>query len=286
MSIFDHIPAFSIEDAILFAQKFYTLQVQAEPLPSERDQNFLLQVDNGDQFVLKIANAIEDRAMLEAQNQVMRHLGNYVQFCPRVIPAVDGEEILAVNSASGEQHFLRLVTYLMGTPLGNVKHHSNELMQDLGFKIGQVTKALRSFDHPALHRNFHWDLASGLDIIQKYEALIQDSELRQLIQQLRMQFEHYVTPLLPALRRSVIHNDANNFNLLAGGRDDLYSCNQNIVGLIDFGDMVYSYAISDLAVAIAYAILDKPDPLAVAAQIVQGYHAACQLTDDELAALF
>jgi 4-aminobutyrate aminotransferase-like enzyme/Ser/Thr protein kinase RdoA (MazF antagonist) len=286
MSLFDHIPSLNIEDAIHFAQKFYTLQVQAKPLPSERDQNFLLQVDNGDQFVLKIANATEERAMLEAQNQVMRHLENYVQFCPRVIPAVSGEEIVDVKSASGEQHLLRVVTYLMGTPLGNVKRHSAELLQDLGFKMGQVTEALRSFDHPALHRNFHWDLASGLDIIQKYEALIQESELRQLIQQLRTQFEHHVTPLLPALRRSVIHNDANHFNLLAGGGDDLYSCNQNIVGLIDFGDMVYSYAISDLAVAIAYAILDKPDPLAVAAQIVKGYHAACQLTDDELAALF
>src|SRR6266540_1492689 len=247
MSILDHTPAFSIEDATHFAQKFYTLQVEAKPLPSERDQNFLLQVDNGNQFVLKIANATEERAMLEAQNQVMRHLENYVQFCPRVIPAVSGEETISVNSASGEQHFLRLLTYLKGMPLGNVKRHSIGLLQDLGFKMGQVTEALRSFDHPALHRDFHWDLANGLGII---------------------------------------HNDANNFNLLAGGGDDIYSRDQNIVGLIDFGDMVYSYAISDLAVAIAYAILDKPDPLAVAAQIVKGYHAACPITKDELAALF
>ena len=286
MSIFDHIPAFSVEAAVGFAQKFYTLRVQAKPLASERDQNFLLQADNGDQFVLKIANGTEERAMLEAQNQVMRHLENYLQFCPRVIPAVSGEEIIPVKSASGEGHFLRLVTYLMGLPLGNVKRHSPELLQDLGFKIGRVTEALRDFDHPAFHRNFHWDLANGLSILQKYEALIQESELRQLIQQFRSQFEQHVTPLLPALRRSVAHNDANDFNLLAGGGDDLYSRNQNIVGLIDFGDMVYSYAISDLAVAIAYAILDRPDPLAVAAQIVRGYHAACPLTGDELAVLF
>jgi 4-aminobutyrate aminotransferase-like enzyme/Ser/Thr protein kinase RdoA (MazF antagonist)/murein DD-endopeptidase MepM/ murein hydrolase activator NlpD len=286
MSILDYTPAFSLKDAIYFAQKFYTLQVQAQPLPSERDQNFLIQADNGDQFVLKIANATEEPAMLEAQNQVMRHLGNYIQFCPRVVPAASGEEIIAVKSENGEQHFLRLVTYLTGTPLGNVKWHSPELLQDLGFKMGQVTVALRNFDHPALHRDFHWDLANGLGILQKYEVLIQESELRQLIQQLRLQFEQHVTPLLPALRKNVIHNDANNFNLLAGGGDDLYTCNQSIVGLIDFGDMVYSFAIGDLAVAIAYAILDKPDPLAVAAQIVKGYHAACPLAEAELAALF
>jgi 4-aminobutyrate aminotransferase-like enzyme/Ser/Thr protein kinase RdoA (MazF antagonist) len=286
MSIFDHIPAFSVGDAIHFTQKFYAMQVQAEPLTSERDQNFLLQAENGDRFVLKIANATEERAMLEAQNQVMRHLEKFVPFCPRVIPAVSGEEIVAVEAASGEGHLLRLVTYLMGTPLGNVKRHSPELLQDLGFKLGQVTEALRSFDHPAFHRDFHWDLANGLDILQKYEALIQETELHQLIQQLRRQFEEYVMPLLPVLRRSVIHNDANNFNLLAGGGDDLYTRNQNIVGLIDFGDMIYSYAISDLAVAIAYAILDKPDPLAVATQIVRGYHAASPIPEAELDALY
>lgn len=194
MSLFDHVPAFTAEDAIDFAQKFYALRVQAMPLPSERDQNFLLQTEHGDQFVLKIANATEERAMLEAQNQIMHHLGKTIQFCPRVIPAMSGEEIMTVKSAGGEGHFLRLVTYLIGTPLGNVKRHSPELLQDLGFKLGQVTQALRSFDHSAFHREFHWDLANGLNIIQKYEALVKESELHQLIQQFCMQFEYHLMP--------------------------------------------------------------------------------------------
>ena len=286
MSIFDHIPVFSIEDAVCFAQEFYGLHVQATPLPSERDQNFLLQANNGDQFVLKIANGIEARTILEAQNQAMQHLRNYIRFCPRVLAAINGEEIVAVQSRSGEQHFIRLVTYLIGTPLGNVKRHSAELLQDLGFKIGQLTEALHSFDHPAFHRDFHWDLANGPTILKNSEPLIQETEIRQHIQELRRQFENYVTPLLPVLRKSIVHNDANNFNLLVGGGADLYSRNQCILGLIDFGDMVYSYAISDLAVAIAYAILAKPDPLSVAAQIVKSYQAASPLTAEELAVLF
>jgi 4-aminobutyrate aminotransferase-like enzyme len=50
--------------------------------------------------------------------------------------------------------------------------------------------------------------------------------------------------------------------------------------------MIYSFTVADLAIAIAYAILNKPDPLAAAAEIVKGYHAEYALTDDELAALF
>jgi 4-aminobutyrate aminotransferase-like enzyme/Ser/Thr protein kinase RdoA (MazF antagonist) len=286
MSILDHTPAFSIADAVRFAQMFYTLEVQARPLPSERDQNFLLRADHGDRFVLKIANATEERALLEAQNQVMQHLEHNVRFCPRVIPAASGENIITVRSASGESHFLRLVTYLEGMPLGDVKRHSAELLRDLGFKVGQVSETLRSFDHPALHRDFHWDLANGLNILQKYEVLIREPEYLQVIRQLRSRFAEHVLPRLPGLRKSVIHNDANDFNLLVGGGDDLYTCNQSIVGLIDFGDMVHSVTVGDLAVAIAYAILGESDPLAAAAQIVKGFHAACPLTGEELAVLF
>jgi hypothetical protein len=58
------------------------------------------------------------------------------------------------------------------------------------------------------------------------------------------------------------------------------------VGLIDFGDMVHSYTVSDLALTIAYAILDQPDPLSIAAQITRGYHASFPLFEDEITALF
>ena len=46
---------------------------------------------------------------------------------------------------------------------------------------------------------------------------------------------------------------------------DLFARGQRVVGIIDFGDIVHSYMIGDLAVAIAYAILGKRDPLGVAA---------------------
>jgi 4-aminobutyrate aminotransferase-like enzyme/Ser/Thr protein kinase RdoA (MazF antagonist) len=285
MSLLDHTPRFTLDDATQFAQTFYSLRVRAKSLPSERDQNFLLESESG-KFVLKIANATESRALLEAQNQVMRHLAQRVDFCPRVIPATNGEEIVTVTSNEGAQHFLRLVTYLPGVPLGHLKRHSPELLRDLGFKLGQLSLALQDFDHPALHRDFHWDLANGLDILQKFSPLVRDPDLRALLEKLRAQFERHAAPLLPSLRTSVIYNDANDFNLLMGGGSDLYSRNQRLVGLIDFGDMLHSFTVGDLAVAIAYAILGKPDPLAAAAHIVRGYHAAFPLLENELAALY
>ncbi len=286
MSILDHAPAFSLDDAIMLAQSLYNLRATAKYLPSERDQNFLLQAEDGARFVLKIANATEEHAMLEAQNQVMEYVAGQISFCPRVLQSTDGEKISTAESQDGKTHFVRLVTYLAGSPLGTIKRHSDELLYDLGSKIGQLTSALGGFDHPALHLDFHWDLANGINTVRKNGELIQDVKLRQIVLQLASSFEKTIGPLLPNLRQSIIHNDANDYNLLAGGGADPYSRYQMIVGLIDFGDMVYSYTIGDLAVAIAYTILDKPDPLASAARVVRGYHAAHPLTEDELRALF
>jgi 4-aminobutyrate aminotransferase-like enzyme/Ser/Thr protein kinase RdoA (MazF antagonist) len=216
----------------------------------------------------------------------MEHLSKHIRFSPKVIPTQNGDDIESVRSSAGKEHFIRLMTYLPGIPLGDVKHHSDELLYDLGSKIGLLTKALEGFDHPALHRDFHWDLANGQKIIAQNERLIQDNSLREIVLRLASDFENHTAPLLPNLNHSIIYNDANDYNLLAGGEDDLYTKSQSIVGLIDFGDMVYSYTIADLAVAIAYAILGKSDPLRSAAQIVQGYHAARPMAEIEFTALY
>ncbi len=286
MSLLSHAPQFRLAEIIQLAHDLYGLRASATPLPSERDQNFLLQTSAGEQFVLKLANAQEERGLLEAQQHVLEHLAQHTALCPRVVPNLSGATITHAQSHKGATHLVRLVTYLAGTPLGQVKRHSAELWRDLGRALGQIDRALASFDHPALHRDFHWDLANGLRVVRAYCALIKDETLRRLVEKLAHNFERDVASLLPRLRRSVIHNDANDYNVLVGGGENFYSRNQSVVGLIDFGDMVYSYTIGDLAIAIAYAILDKPDPLAVAAQITRGYHAEYALAEEELAALW
>lgn len=255
-------------------------------MPSERDQNFLVEAESGKRFVFKIANALEDRALLEAQNQVMAHLTQSGLLCPQVVPTMAGDSIAEIRSQAGAKHMVRLVSYLPGIPFGEVRRHSAELLYDLGGYTGRMDRALADFDHPAMHRDFHWDLAGAPEVIRRHRSLITDTELRHLVDQLAAAFERDVDPLLPGLRASVIHNDANDCNVIVGGGDDPYTRNQHVVGIIDFGDMVYSHTVSDLAVAVAYAILDKPDPLAAAAAIVRGYHLENPLTENEISTLF
>src|ERR1700694_1585446 len=286
MALLKQIPSCKAEAATLFAWEVYGLRATATPLPSERDQNFLLQTEAGEKFGLKLANGLEDRRILEAQNLAMAHIARHLSFCPRVIPAKSGDTISEIQSESGSKHLVRLMTYLPGVPFGMIRRHSPELLRDLGRKLGQLDSALASFDHPAIHRDFHWDLANGIKTFREYETQIADVEIRNLASKVAADFEGWCVPLLPRLRRSSIHNDANDYNVIVGGGSDLYTRNQSVAGLVDFGDMVHSYTVAELAVAIAYAVLDQPEPLAAAAHVVKGYHAEYSLSEHEIAALF
>lgn len=286
MNLLDQAPKLTTDLAARIARQLYGISASAVPLASERDQNFLLATESGERFVFKIANAAEDRAMLEAQQQAMQHVASQVSVCPQIVPAQDGKTIAEIESPAGAKHLTWMITYLDGIPLGAVRRHSPELMREFGATLGKLDRALADFDHPAIHRDFHWDLANGLREIRKYESLIADTEMRQLVKTLADDFELHTAPLLSQLRRSAIHNDANDYNVLVGGGEDLYSRNQHVVGLVDFGDMVFSYTVGELAVAIAYAVLDKADPLAVAAQMVAGYNQENPLTEAEFSALF
>ncbi|HEY6539331.1 MAG TPA: aminotransferase class III-fold pyridoxal phosphate-dependent enzyme, partial [Ktedonobacteraceae bacterium] len=59
-----------------------------------------------------------------------------------------------------------------------------------------------------------------------------------------------------------------------------------VVSLLDFGDMLRAPTISELAIAAAYVMMNKADPLASAASLAAGYARVLPLTEEELSILF
>lgn len=59
-----------------------------------------------------------------------------------------------------------------------------------------------------------------------------------------------------------------------------------VTGLIDFGDVVHGPRVYDLAVGLAYALLDQPDLVATTRNVVGGYVAEHPLTALELQVVF
>ena len=205
--------------------------------------------------------------VIEAQNAMLSHLSERVLFCPRVLPALSGEMIEVVDD-----RLVRVLSYLPGKPLATVEFQSPELLYDLGRKLGQHSRALVGFDHPGAHRAFHWDLAEGEKVVERHGAQIKKDWLRELVRGYR------ASGCEGRLRKSVVHGDANDYNVLVDKNE--------VVGLIDFGDVVYSYTVGDLAIAVAYVVLGKDDPYSAAAPVIEGYREEFELNKDELDALW
>ena len=82
------------------------------------------------------------------------------------------------------------------------------------------------------------------------------------------------------LRFSVIHNDANDYNVLVSGSP------QTVSAILDYGDVVHSATVCNLAVALAYVMLDKRDPITAAAQVVSAYQESFPLSENEIDVLY
>ena len=111
--------------------------------------------------------------------------------------------------------------------------------------------------------------------MEPWLADIDDLDDRATVEAAFRRYRQRVVPVLPQLRGAVVHQDANDHNVLAV--DGLVS------GLIDFGDMVFARQVNELAVTLAYALLDVPDVVAAGRDVIAGYTAEFALTDDELA---
>jgi 4-aminobutyrate aminotransferase-like enzyme/Ser/Thr protein kinase RdoA (MazF antagonist) len=303
MSLLRQAPRFDTVAAARLARGLYGLETTAAPLPSERDQNFhLTSYPGGEHFVLKIANAAEDRATLEAQDALMAHLAP-LNLAPRVVAAASGDTIMR----EPDGHFIRLLTWLPGVPLATIPNPPDALFEDLGRRLAQLDRTLAGFDHAALHRDFHWDLARAFRVVQEHGARIADAGLRGLVERTASHVEVRDGRTHARLRRSVIHGDANDHNVVVtpGGQGawasgGLGAClpaearsaevtgpgGLGVRGFVDFGDAVYTYTVADLAIAIAYAVLDQRDPLRTAVTIARAYRAELPLEEDELSALF
>ena len=195
----------------------------------------------------------------------MAHAAAHGVPCPAVVATVAGT---TVEHRGG--HDLRLVTWLDGIPLAAFRHHSVVLLQQVGRTVGRLDAALAGFDAPAVHRPFDWDLTSAADLVRDRLDLVTDPELRATVGQIAAA-AGALAGTIASLPRSVIHNDPNDHNVLVTGTDAVYARDQRVSGVIDFGDMVHGITIADLAVAIAYAVLDAREPFRAASAIVRGY---------------
>ncbi len=268
------------ETARQLAGERYGLAGAARSLPGELDANFRLTTEGGEEFVLKIMHPERERRLIEMQCAALAHLAAEAPELrlPAVIPARSGESIGEATFADGTRRLVWMLRYLPGRLMARANPQTPEMLFSLGSLLGRLDACLAGFSHPAAHREMKWDLARASWTRERLHH-IADPARRALAEGVINEYERRALPALSELRRSVIHNDANDYNVLVG---DATAGPREVTGLIDFGDMLHTCTVFEPAIAAAYAALDKADPLAAAARVVAGYHSRHPLEDREI----
>lgn len=277
-------PPLAPAEAVRLARGVFGLAGAAARLPGEYDDNFRFEAGSAGTFVLKVMHPAREPGFVDLQVAALRHLARRAPQLrlPRVGTTQGGESVASVPGPGGEARLVYLLSYVQGVPLAEARPRTQELHASLGRFMGELDKALADFSHQAANRDLKWDLMRA-DWIRGHLDRIEPASRRALVERALERFEGQVLPALPGLRRAVIHGDANDWNALVDGpRAEPHE----VVSVIDFGDMHHGLLVAEVAVAAAYALLGQPEPLAVAAAVVAGYHAAWPLTDEEIGLVF
>ncbi len=257
---------------------YYGIEVKASVLNGYDELNFLLVEKSGKKNILKVSNSSHDYFFLEAQVKILQHLAKTdiaSQFQTYTLNK-KGETLTEII-VDEQTYYIRILSFLEGTFWVEAPAKNKALFENLGTFLGKMDKGLEGFKHPGMHRHYTWDISTARDANYKMNY-IKDASKKRIADYFMLQFETEVLPTLSSFRQAYTHNDANDYNVLVEG--------DAIAGLIDFGDMVHTALINNVAVACTYAMLHQSDPLAAAVLVVKGYHSAYALEEKELSILY
>ena len=274
-------PDFPIKKVNDIAKVLYGLTGKLSPLDSERDQNFRISTESGDQYVIKIANSAEDPAIIDLQLKALEHIAIVDPDLPvpKVLLSRNELAIEQIQAEDGTKYSLRVLTYLPGdAPEDDPTDHA--LLHPMGACLARLVLALRGFFHPKANYELQWDI-KHTSKLRQYLIHISDTDHHQLASYFLDRFDQNVLPLLPKLRAQIVHNDLVPDNILVAADNP-----GRIVGIIDFGDMTHTLMIMDLATSIAAMLRGHADPVGAAAEIIAGYHDVIPLEDIELRILY
>jgi 4-aminobutyrate aminotransferase-like enzyme/Ser/Thr protein kinase RdoA (MazF antagonist) len=272
------VPQVTILEAERVAASF-GLTVRAQPLGSQQDSNFLLAGEGSVLGVLKIANPAFSAAEIEAQDRAAAHIAGAGQDL-RVATVTHGPAEVPVE---GQPAIARVLRYLPGGTLAGAERYlSPRVVAGLGTVAGQVSLALSTFDHPGLDRVLQWDLRHALRLVDALAGHVRDTGLRARVTDAAEAAWGRVEPLAGRLPGQAVHGDVTDDNVVCSVVQGLRTPD----GIIDFGDLTSSWAVSELAVAITSVLRHAGAEPCSVLPAVHAFHALRPLSAEEAAVLW
>jgi 4-aminobutyrate aminotransferase-like enzyme/Ser/Thr protein kinase RdoA (MazF antagonist) len=254
--------------------------VEQVRLPSEVDLVIRARDEDGRSYVIK-RSAPGERAEVDWQHQLLALVAaNPALSAPRVHRTLDGADVF-----EGEDgRVLRIYDWLEGRMLSELDSHSPSLLREWGATAAELVTSFEGLRPPDGVGGTHsWEVARAAEGVAAGIEAVTDPEARRLVETIMAWFDDWAEHGLAQLPRGVVHQDLNDFNLLAAPDE---SGRMRITGMLDFSDALHTITTAELAIAVAYAMPRRSDPLKAAMEVVAGYAERRSLADEELAAIY
>ncbi|HEY6649855.1 MAG TPA: phosphotransferase, partial [Mycobacterium sp.] len=276
-------PQVSEEQAEEILATHYGLQARATSLGSNQDKNFVVTGADGEIVgVLKIANPAFNATEIEAQDLAADRIAEAEPTLRMAVPLPNlaGEKCTAIAGLVDGTAYVRLLRFLSGGTLIERGYLSPTAIAGLGEVAARVSRALEGFRHPGLDRVLQWDLRYGTAVVAELISYVADPLHRARLEAAARDAWGRIAPLADALPRQAVHLDLTDANVVvspsAGGSVP--------DGVIDFGDLSDSWAVSELAIT-ASSVLGHlgNEPVSIL-PAVRAFHAIRPLTAAEVQA--
>ncbi|MBJ7555485.1 aminotransferase class III-fold pyridoxal phosphate-dependent enzyme [Marinomonas spartinae] len=278
-------PQFELSQIKSLVRELYGLEGSFTALNSERDLAWLVRNEEGPQGVIKISNAQEPEGIVDLQIKAVEHIleQDPTLVVPPVIPTRQHNAYEWITSElSGERHMIRLIAFMDGRVVENTPEaYCDEYYFNIGATMGRMNAALQSFYHPYAGSNQHlWDLGHCLQLRDMLPGL-PEGELRDLLTSTFDKAEHHTLPALKKTRCQLVHQDANDANVMVSHDDPT-----EIAAVLDFGDVAFNSILAEIVTISETYAEDEEDPIRPLLHVAQGYDSAYPLTGQEVDLLF
>ncbi len=248
---------------------------QVRPLGGEFDQTFTATTDRGRQIVVKVYRA-EDIDSVRWQHRLLDRLADAVPV-PGVLRTRSGQDV----GELGDGRYLGVYSWIEGRLLAELDAHPPALLADWGATAARIVVGLTGMHTIGTPPPTHlWDLLAAPRALTAALPSLVESAHQQICEDALAVFHDVIAPTVEELPKGVVHQDLNDFNVLAD------AAGTRIAGVIDFADALYTARVCEPAIAGAYAMLRKDDPIAALVDVTAGFNRVLPLTDAELSLIY
>ena len=241
------------------------------------NDNYFIKTDK-DKFVLKLYSDLTLKLILKAENEFLLFLQKQDKkdYYPKPILFKKGGYVKQV-SHKGKLILIRMLSYLEGDFIAECKINKN-IISSLGSFLAKFNLLTRNWNNSEIKsRDWEWKIES-VELIKNRANYISDPFRRNRVIYFIQQYKENIVPVYKDLRKSIIHNDANQWNVLVE--------KDKTTGLIDFGDISYSNLVNEVGIAMTYIAYDKEDILYWSGILLESYNKVLPLKKKEVESLY